>query len=249
MALISCPECKKKVSESANICPNCGYNIRVNKIKKVIDKNKKNIWIIIAIFLLVSFLFILSNNKQEETTKSSANNNQTTTTTTKTDDEDKYESESYDGIVYELDTLTNSKKVTDLFIDAMNDYITKDDYYKDSKLVYSKTTTENKYTFYEYDGKDGAYINLIFNNSTGKFHCISIHAEKDPYKYYLEFRQIRKAAMYVSGVFDNCKEGNFTCYLAMTGSLSYKTKYDVYEVELDVPDYTEPSFYFMSTLD
>jgi len=27
MALIACPECKKKISESASNCPNCGYQI------------------------------------------------------------------------------------------------------------------------------------------------------------------------------------------------------------------------------
>lgn len=243
MALINCPECKKKISETASKCPNCGYKIKANKIKHNITKN--NIYVItvfIIIFVMFLLLIVSKNNNNSITT----NNNIIKTTTNYSDNSQK--NETYTGVVYELDSLTNSKKTADLFIEAMNEYITRDEYYMDSKLVYYKTTNENKYTFYEYSGKDGAYINLIFNNLTGKFHCISIHAEEDSYKYYLQFKQIRKAAMYVSGVFDKCKDENYICYLAMTGSLSYKTKYDIYEVELYVPDYTEPSFYFMSTL-
>lgn len=27
MALIKCPECKHEISDKAEICPNCGYNV------------------------------------------------------------------------------------------------------------------------------------------------------------------------------------------------------------------------------
>lgn len=34
MALISCPECGREVSDKANACPNCGYPIEQDKIKE-----------------------------------------------------------------------------------------------------------------------------------------------------------------------------------------------------------------------
>ena len=30
MALIKCPECKKKISDQCENCPNCGYPIKAN---------------------------------------------------------------------------------------------------------------------------------------------------------------------------------------------------------------------------
>jgi hypothetical protein len=38
MALISCPECKKKISDSAENCPNCGFLLTPEKIAEI----KKN---------------------------------------------------------------------------------------------------------------------------------------------------------------------------------------------------------------
>ena len=35
MALISCPACNKKISESADFCPNCGYHITQEVIRQV----------------------------------------------------------------------------------------------------------------------------------------------------------------------------------------------------------------------
>lgn len=46
MALINCPECgKNNVSDSANFCPNCGYNIKEHfkKLNKEIAKKQKNL--------------------------------------------------------------------------------------------------------------------------------------------------------------------------------------------------------------
>lgn len=36
MALVKCPECGKEVSNSAAVCPNCGYGI-----KKYYDEKKR----------------------------------------------------------------------------------------------------------------------------------------------------------------------------------------------------------------
>jgi predicted amidophosphoribosyltransferase len=46
MALIACPECKKKISESASNCPNCGYQITPEIIAETYAKQlqaKKNV--------------------------------------------------------------------------------------------------------------------------------------------------------------------------------------------------------------
>lgn len=42
MALITCPECGKNVSESAESCPNCGYSIKKHVLKEKIAIQQKN---------------------------------------------------------------------------------------------------------------------------------------------------------------------------------------------------------------
>lgn len=42
MALITCPECKKRISDSANHCPKCGYELKPSKIVELIGKEKQN---------------------------------------------------------------------------------------------------------------------------------------------------------------------------------------------------------------
>lgn len=42
MALIKCPECKKKVSDQTNQCPNCGRTITDADKELAIEQNKKS---------------------------------------------------------------------------------------------------------------------------------------------------------------------------------------------------------------
>ena len=35
MALIPCPECKKRISETAESCPKCGYELTPEKVEEV----------------------------------------------------------------------------------------------------------------------------------------------------------------------------------------------------------------------
>ena len=69
MALIKCNECGKEISDMANICPHCGYNIRKeklnrkkhsikNKVKKQIPNAKRLITIII---IIIGFFLLLEN--------------------------------------------------------------------------------------------------------------------------------------------------------------------------------------------
>lgn len=47
MAMISCPECGKEISDNAKSCPNCGYSLKKN------TKNKKGIIISIVIVIVI----------------------------------------------------------------------------------------------------------------------------------------------------------------------------------------------------
>ena len=53
MALIKCPECKKKISNTIKTCPNCGYELK-EEDRKV--KKKKPILKIIILCILLIFV-------------------------------------------------------------------------------------------------------------------------------------------------------------------------------------------------
>jgi RNA polymerase subunit RPABC4/transcription elongation factor Spt4 len=76
MALIACPECEKKISDSAHVCPNCGYPLtpeRVLEIKKTERESRKRLGLIIlstiAIFLVLCVIgsFISSDSSNNRT--------------------------------------------------------------------------------------------------------------------------------------------------------------------------------------
>ena len=58
MALITCPECNKEVSDTNKKCPHCGYKLNVNKQKKGISKKIIGIIGICAI-VIICFIGIL----------------------------------------------------------------------------------------------------------------------------------------------------------------------------------------------
>jgi len=41
MAMITCPECRKKISETADNCPNCGYQLTPEEIAEIKKKEQK----------------------------------------------------------------------------------------------------------------------------------------------------------------------------------------------------------------
>ena len=81
MALIKCPECKKKVSDQTNQCPNCGRTITDADKELAIEQNKKSkkhkkiALIVIIVMLLagvaggVTYYFVQENNKRIEEQK------------------------------------------------------------------------------------------------------------------------------------------------------------------------------------
>ena len=72
MALIECNECKKKISDKADKCPNCGYPIK-EEIKKEKDKERKqlvkekkpiivkSVLISLIVIAMISIIFIIIN--------------------------------------------------------------------------------------------------------------------------------------------------------------------------------------------
>ena len=58
MSLIECPECKRKVSNNAEICPNCGYKLKANNYKNQTARRMYILNIIFCIFLLIFGLFV-----------------------------------------------------------------------------------------------------------------------------------------------------------------------------------------------
>ena len=62
MALITCPECRKKISDVADSCPNCGYKLTSEKIADIKKEEKKvtNIATFITIFIFIIFIIFIS---------------------------------------------------------------------------------------------------------------------------------------------------------------------------------------------
>lgn len=65
MALIKCPDCGKEFSETASVCPQCGYKKKNAEVKEQMKKNndffKKHWWIFILIGLIFGVITFLQN--------------------------------------------------------------------------------------------------------------------------------------------------------------------------------------------
>ncbi len=84
MALIKCPECKNNISDQADVCPKCGYEINNNNKT---NKNNKKIdykYLLIGLLIIVVGFYML-NNRNTPTTGGGSDNpttNPSTGTTT-----------------------------------------------------------------------------------------------------------------------------------------------------------------------
>ena len=82
MALIKCPECKKKVSESAGKCPNCGFDLSsyTPPAEKELTEEERQIkkegpiFFIVIIILAAMGLFFISNKGDNTSHRSSTQN-------------------------------------------------------------------------------------------------------------------------------------------------------------------------------
>ena len=63
MALHRCPECRKKISESAEVCPHCGFSFKAADLEAYKQKlearrlhnqelNRQSVWLLIFIVVL-----------------------------------------------------------------------------------------------------------------------------------------------------------------------------------------------------
>lgn len=76
MALIKCPECDNKISDQADVCPKCGYELKSKPTSNFsAPKIKWNNKYLIVIVLLVVGGFLIFN-KSKETNNNGTNNNQ-----------------------------------------------------------------------------------------------------------------------------------------------------------------------------
>lgn len=71
MALITCPECGKQISDAAKACPGCGYPINKSSSQKSIQSNDQNktkiiIGVVVAVTVAIVIIILNSNSKHNE---------------------------------------------------------------------------------------------------------------------------------------------------------------------------------------
>lgn len=68
MALIKCPECKKNMSDKADACPHCGYQVKESKVSGGLEKLKSNpntkYILVVLVALVVIILFGVFDKKE-----------------------------------------------------------------------------------------------------------------------------------------------------------------------------------------
>ena len=74
MALIKCKECGNKISDQAETCPKCGYELKPKQDNKIVEKvsdkiggNKNLKYLLIALVVIVGGYFLFFNNKTNNT--------------------------------------------------------------------------------------------------------------------------------------------------------------------------------------
>lgn len=72
MALIACPECKKKISDITDSCPHCGYKLtpeKVAEIKKTEQQVQKGCGIgCLAIVIVLAFIYMIGSSSSDSPT-------------------------------------------------------------------------------------------------------------------------------------------------------------------------------------
>lgn len=76
MALITCPECKKKISDITDSCPNCGYKLTLEKVAEIKKKEQQvqkgcgiGCLAVIVIFAILYMIGSFSSDSQKTKTK------------------------------------------------------------------------------------------------------------------------------------------------------------------------------------
>ncbi len=75
MAMITCPECRKKISEAADSCPKCGYKLTPEKVAEIKKKELRSLGIGCLIIIVVAIIIAIASHfgafSSSKTTKSS----------------------------------------------------------------------------------------------------------------------------------------------------------------------------------
>ncbi len=110
MALIKCPECNNNISDQADICPKCGYELNKkidtnSKNKSIVQKNNLKYLVLVLIVVIGVFFFFQYNNKNDKKDTTGTQN----PTTPSTNNGYSVYNDSYLGISFEI---PNGYKVT-----------------------------------------------------------------------------------------------------------------------------------------
>lgn len=75
MALITCPECEKKISENADSCPNCGYKLIPEKLAEIKKEEQRahksrNIGCLVLILIILVMIGYFSSNSPKDSPRS-----------------------------------------------------------------------------------------------------------------------------------------------------------------------------------
>lgn len=76
MALIKCPECKNNISDQADVCPKCGYEINGNNKNNKTNKKFDYKYLLIGLLIIVVGFYMLNN---RNTTNTGSGNDKPTT--------------------------------------------------------------------------------------------------------------------------------------------------------------------------
>ncbi|MBE6337625.1 MAG: zinc ribbon domain-containing protein [Lentimicrobiaceae bacterium] len=66
MALVECPECKKQVSNTAKVCPACGYKLNTEMVKKRNKVIKRSILFALIMAVVVGLPIYISYEKERQ---------------------------------------------------------------------------------------------------------------------------------------------------------------------------------------
>lgn len=134
MALIKCPECKKKISETASACPKCGCKISpqyASALKAKEEKEKNNLLIGCTTLLLLFIGFIILGNLATSSSSTTTKSKKAELSKEEIDkiakEVDQYiKAKNYNKALFELEYYKLEKKLPELFNEAswltINDY-------------------------------------------------------------------------------------------------------------------------------
>jgi len=160
MSLITCPECKKEISNTANVCPNCGYS-NVNKKYKIpkINFDFAIICLLIALFFIIPMCHIVSPSYQKSEPPRQAPSNRIATIDKSKDKQAKREYLLQEYMKKDiLQKVVNNGSYPEVWVKPMFYVLDFDIKQQILGVAYA----------YFYDGSESDAIVMIYDSMTGK---------------------------------------------------------------------------------